>query len=112
MKDVISDVPGCAGGSSAEVVLQILELVESAWIGVGSDWRRLHHHRQFGTNESARRWPSGGEEQFSKNCYRASIVWCNGQRARVGHLFADAGCHLCTRSTAARKMWSLEEFRI
>ncbi|GBP62188.1 hypothetical protein EVAR_42505_1 [Eumeta japonica] len=47
MKDVIPDVPGCVGGSSAEIVLQNLELVECVWVGVGEDWRRVRHHRLY-----------------------------------------------------------------
>ncbi|GBP78978.1 hypothetical protein EVAR_58121_1 [Eumeta japonica] len=48
MEGIIPDVPGCAGGSSAEVVLQNLKLTECLWVGVWNQrvslsmvfWRR------------------------------------------------------------------------
>ncbi|GBP84644.1 hypothetical protein EVAR_65570_1 [Eumeta japonica] len=39
--------PGCAGGSSVEVVLQDLELEKCVRVGVAEDWRRVRHHRPY-----------------------------------------------------------------
>ncbi|GBP26273.1 hypothetical protein EVAR_16127_1 [Eumeta japonica] len=41
MKGVIQDVPECTGGSSTEVVLQNLELVECVWAQTGAVNRRV-----------------------------------------------------------------------
>ncbi|GBP95279.1 hypothetical protein EVAR_64662_1 [Eumeta japonica] len=46
MEDIVPTYQG-APGSSAEVVLQNLELVECLRVGVGEDWRRVRHHRPY-----------------------------------------------------------------
>ncbi|GBP03872.1 hypothetical protein EVAR_2554_1 [Eumeta japonica] len=69
MKDVIPDVSGCAGGSSAEFVLQNLELV----VCLGRRRRRLAPHLEL-TRELV----------TCEHCYGTSIGRCHQHRARVG----------------------------